>query len=81
MISIRYPGYIMRQSLVDELQRRVKELKEAEDKTWTLIETKGLDTESKQALIEQQSILLGQITAMRDISEWAKEHSVPPTDT
>lgn len=78
MKSNRYPGYIMRQSLVDELQKRVDELKEQEHKTWTLIETKGLDDKSKQALTEQHSMLLGQMRAMRDISEWAKEHSIPP---
>jgi hypothetical protein len=71
----------MRQSLVDELQKRVDELKEQEHKTYQLIETKGLDTESKQALTEQHSMLLGQIRAMRDINEWAKEHSVPSIKT
>ena len=78
MSSIRYPGYIMRQSLVDELQKRVEKLKEEEHKVWLLIETKGLDEKSKQALSEQHSMILGQMKAMRDISEWAREHSVPP---
>jgi hypothetical protein len=71
----------MRQSLVDELKKRVDELKEAENTIWVLVETKGLDEKSKQALTEQHSMLLGQITAMRDISEWAQEHSVPQIKT
>lgn len=75
----RYPGYIMRQSLVDELQKQFEQLKEQEHKTYELIETKGLDDKSKQALAEQHSMLLGQMRAMRDISEWAKNHLVPPT--
>lgn len=78
MSSIRYPGYIMRQSLVDESQKRVEELKKESNKVFDLLETKGLDDVSKQALSDQYSMLLGQIKAMRDINEWAKEHSVPP---
>jgi hypothetical protein len=75
---MRYPGYIMRQSLVDESQKRVEELKEQEHKTYTLMETNGLDQKSKQALAEQHSMILGQIKAMRDINEWVKEQSIPP---
>lgn len=76
---MRYPGYIMRQSLVDELKKRVEDLKEEEHHVYTLLETKGLDEKSKQALAEQHSMVLGQMKAMRDVSEWAKEHLVPPS--
>lgn len=75
---MRYPGYIMRQSLVDESQRRVEVLKKEADKTFETMELNGLDSESKSALSDQHSMLLGQIKAMRDINEWAKEHLVPP---
>jgi hypothetical protein len=75
---MRYPGYIMRQSLVDESQKRVEELKKESDKVYQMSEMQGLDEKSKQALIEQYYLLFGQIKAMRDINEWAKEHSIPP---
>ena len=75
---MRYPGYIMRQSLVDESQKRVEVLKKEADKIFDMYEIKGLDEKSKAALSDQHSMLLGQIKAMRDINEWAKEHSVPP---
>lgn len=75
---MKYPGYIMRQSLVDESQKRVEVLKREAEKTYDMMETKGLDEKSKSALSDQHSMLLGQIKAMRDINEWAKEHSIPP---
>lgn len=75
---MRYPGYIMRQSLVDESQKRVEVLKKEADQIFDMYETKGLDEKSKAALSDQHSMLLGQIKAMRDINEWAREHSVPP---
>lgn len=75
---MKYPGYIMRQSLVDESQKRVEVLKREAEKTYDMMETKGLDEKSKSALSDQHSMLLGQIKAMRDINEWAKDHAVPP---
>lgn len=75
---MRYPGYIMRQSLVDESQKRVEVLKREAEKTYDMMNTKGLDDKSIAALSDQHSMLLGQIKAMRDINEWAKEHSIPP---
>lgn len=75
---MRYPGYIMRQSLVDESQKRVEVLKTEAEKTYDMMNTKGLDDKSVAALSDQHSMLLGQIKAMRDINEWAKEHSIPP---
>lgn len=68
----------MRQSLVDESQKRVEVLKREAEKTYDMMETKGLDEKSKSALSDQHSMLLGQIKAMRDINEWAKDHAVPP---
>lgn len=75
---MNYPGYIMRQSLVNESQKRVDLLKDQSDKIFDTMETKGLDQESKHALAEQYSMLLGKIMAMREINEWAKEHTIPP---
>ena len=69
----------MRQLLVENLQRRVEVIKQEADKTFDLMQTKGLDDKSKAALSDQHSMLLGQIRAMRDINEWAKEHSNPPS--
>lgn len=74
----KYPGYIMRQSLVDESQKRAERTKEEAEKVYEMMNTKGLDSESKSALSDQHSMLLGQIRAMRDINEWAKEHTIPP---
>ena len=68
----------MRQLLIDELQKRVEVIKQESDKTFEMMETKGLDAESKSALSDQHSMLLGQIKAMRDINEWAREHTIPP---
>lgn len=74
---MRYPGYIMRQSLVDESQRRVEYLKKEAEKTFDMMNITGLDETSKTALSDQYSMLLGQIRAMRDINEWAREHTAP----
>ncbi len=74
---MKYPGYIIRQSLVDESQRRVDVLKKEADETFNLMNTKGLDQESVHTLYEKYASLLGQITGMRAINEWAKEHSEP----
>lgn len=74
---MKYPGYIMRQSLVDESQKRVAVLKKEADETFELMNTKGLDQESVHTLYEKYASLLGQIQAMRDINEWAKEHTAP----
>lgn len=74
---MKYPGYIIRQSLVDESQSRVADLKKEADETFNLMNTKGLDEDSVHTLYEKYASLLGQITAMRAINEWAKEHSEP----
>lgn len=74
---MRYPGYIMRQSLVDEMQKRVAVLKQEADKTFDLMNVKGLDQDSVNTLYEKYASLLGEIKAMRDLNEWAKEHTAP----
>lgn len=76
---MKYPGYIMRQSLVDESQKRVDLLKKESDKIYDSMEMKGLDQESKNVLSEEYARLIGKIQAMREINEWAKEHTIPPS--
>lgn len=75
--QVRYPGYIMRQSLVSESQKRVSEYQDEADSLWESMNKKGLDQESKQTLSESYAMMLGKIKAMRDINEWAKEHTAP----
>ena len=75
----KYPGYIMRQSLIDEAEKRLKFVKEESDKIYKTLNEKGVDETSKATLGEVYlMLLLGQVIAMRDVIEWAKEHSVPP---
>lgn len=77
-IMAQYPGYIMRQSLIDELEKRIELLKDESDKIHKALEKKGLDKETKTALGEFGLMTMGQIVALRDINEWAKQHAVPP---
>ena len=73
----QYPGYVMRQLLVEESQKRADELRAESDKVYALMETKGLDDKSKVDLSEQYYFLLGQIKGLRAINEWAKKHTLP----
>lgn len=75
--QVRYPGYVMRQLLVNELQSRVADITKKADSTFDMMNQPGLDEESINTLYQEYCSLLGQVTAMRDISEWAKEHSAP----
>lgn len=74
---MKYPGYIMRQSLVDESQKRVEGLKKEANQIFDMMSQPGLDNTSVNTLSDQHSMLLGQIKAMRDINEWAREHTAP----
>lgn len=74
---MKYPGYIMRQSLVDECQKRYAELRKESDNIFDSMEVKGLDQESKQALAEKYSSLIGEMRGMRAINEWATQHTAP----
>lgn len=77
MKSNRYPGYIMRQSLVDESQKRYEAINKEATSLYNDLSTAGLEEHHKQALSEQYSKLLGEMKALRDINEWAKEHTAP----
>lgn len=74
---MKYPGYIMRQSLVDECQKRYADLRKESSDIYGSMEVKGLDQESKQALAEKYCSLLGEMRGLRAISEWAAQHSAP----
>lgn len=67
----------MRQSLIDESRKRYEAINKEADRLYTDISTKGLEEKHKQALIEQYSKLIGEMKALRDINEWAKEHTAP----
>lgn len=74
---MRYPGYIMRQSLVDESQKRYESIKKEAEHLYNDLTTKGLEDKHKNALAEAHSKLVGEMKALRDINEWAKEHTAP----
>jgi tRNA U34 5-carboxymethylaminomethyl modifying enzyme MnmG/GidA len=76
-ISVRYPGYIMRQSLVDESQKRYEQIKKQAESLYNDLIVNGLEETHKQALSEMHSKLIGEMKALRDINEWAKEHTAP----
>lgn len=59
---MRIPGYVMRQSLVDEIQKRLDE------------KLKELSTTTDQLAIVK---ITGQISALEDMSKWAINHSAP----
>lgn len=77
MNRVRYPGYIMRQSLVDESQKRYEQIKKEAESLYNDLTTNGLEEIHKQALSEMHSKLIGEMKALRDINEWAKEHTAP----
>lgn len=73
----QYPGYVMRQSLIDELQKKEREYKLKANDIYRQYEIKGLDEKSKAAFLEKYYLILGKIHNLREISEWAREHSAP----
>lgn len=74
---MKYPGYIMRQSLVDECQKRYAELRKESNEIYDSMEVKGLDQESKQALAEKYCSLIGEMRGLRAVNDWAVQHTAP----
>lgn len=74
----RYPGYVMRQSLVNEINIRTEGLQESSDVIYEEMKSKELESEEYQHLNQQYHLLLGKIRALRDLYQWAVSHDAPP---
>jgi hypothetical protein len=71
-----FPGVVKREDLVKFCQEYVKEVGSQIDSALLACDTPGMDDESKDALMQQYSRLIGQQLAMRTVCEWAKRNVV-----
>lgn len=78
----RYPGYIMRQSLVDFVRDFKSQMAvQSEETNEKLIKKaqKGSGNEGEYEALERKYYTeIGMIKALRDIEQWAVIHQAPP---
>jgi len=75
-VKERYPGYIMRQSLVDFIRNFKSEITvQSEETNEKMLRKTG---EEYEALERKYYTEIGMIKALRDIEQWAVIHQAPP---
>lgn len=75
---MNYPGYVLRQTLIEQCQAKGEEAKKQAQKLFDAMDL--ADEKSAQMMYETAVMWNGKITAYREICEWAKDHLVPPPD-
>jgi hypothetical protein len=77
----QYPGYVLRQSLIEFCQAEVVTIGESQKALENALETKGLSDSDRAVLNESYSSNIGAQSMLRKITEWAAAHSAPPVGT
>ena len=77
-VAERYPGYIMRQSLVDFCQDKQDEITSKRKEYQAFADDQELPEDVVATFDNADYLEMGRQQAFREVCEWARGHLVPP---